>query len=131
MQLGHVAYRVKDLQKTLDFYCKGLGFPEMFRLYKEGTGELWIVYVKVAERQFLEFFPEEFDGQTDGQSYQHLALHVDDMDKTVEEITSRGITMDIMPMKGLDGNVQAWIVDPDGNRIELMQLMPGCDQLKY
>ena len=28
-----------------------------------------------------------------------------------------------------DLNWQAWIEDPDGNRIELMQMMPDCLQL--
>ena len=26
---------------------------------------------------------------------------------------------------GLDGNNQCWILDPDGNRIEFMQMLPG------
>jgi lactoylglutathione lyase len=30
----------------------------------------------------------------------------------------------------LDGNRQAWIEDPDGHRIELMQLSPDCLQLE-
>jgi len=29
---------------------------------------------------------------------------------------------------GADNNLQAWIADPDGHRIELMQIMPGCMQ---
>ena len=29
-----------------------------------------------------------------------------------------------------DKNWQAWIEDPDGNRIELMQIMPDCLQLE-
>jgi lactoylglutathione lyase len=29
------------------------------------------------------------------------------------------------PKLGLDGNRQAWFEDPDGNRIELMQMLPG------
>ena len=30
---------------------------------------------------------------------------------------------------GADYNYQAWIEDPDGNRIELMQMMPDSMQL--
>ena len=29
---------------------------------------------------------------------------------------------------GLDGNRQAWLEDPDGNRIELMEMAPDCLQ---
>ena len=31
---------------------------------------------------------------------------------------------------GADGNLQAWIEDPDGNRIELMQMDPNNMQSK-
>jgi lactoylglutathione lyase len=30
---------------------------------------------------------------------------------------------------GADGNRQCWIADPDGNRIEFMQMSPSCMQL--
>ena len=29
------------------------------------------------------------------------------------------------PKLGLDGNNQCWIMDPDGHRIEFMQMLPG------
>ena len=35
----------------------------------------------------------------------------------------------IQKKMGADRNWQAWIEDPDGNRIELMQMMPDCLQL--
>ena len=31
---------------------------------------------------------------------------------------------------GLDGNRQSWLQDPDGNRIELMEMAPDCLQYK-
>jgi hypothetical protein len=31
---------------------------------------------------------------------------------------------------GADNNRQAWIQDPDGNRIELMEMVPGALQFK-
>ena len=35
-QLAHIALKVKDIDKSLDFYVKKMGFPEMFRLEREG-----------------------------------------------------------------------------------------------
>ena len=36
-----------------------------------------------------------------------------------------------MPLKtAIDGNRQAWLEDPDGNRIELMEMAPDCLQYK-
>ncbi len=41
--------------------------------------------------------------------------------QTVARLAQHGIKPDSGPRLGKDGNVQAWIRDPDGNRIELMQ----------
>jgi len=30
--------------------------------------------------------------------------------------------------RGVDGNRGMWVVDPDGNRIEIMEMAPQCDQ---
>ena len=35
------------------------------------------------------------------------------------------------PMKGVDNNYQAWIIDPDGNRIEFMQLEPDSPHRQF
>ena len=36
-----------------------------------------------------------------------------------------------MPLQtAVDGNRQAWLEDPDGNRIELMEMAPDCLQYK-
>jgi lactoylglutathione lyase len=53
---------------------------------------------------------------------------VDDIDLTLRHLEQVGI--DLLRPKSLavDGNWQAWIEDPDGNRIELMQMMPDSLQ---
>ena len=33
--IGHVAIRVKDIDRSLDFYVNKLGFTEMFRLHHD------------------------------------------------------------------------------------------------
>ena len=41
-----------------------------------------------------------------------------------------GIKITAPVKKGLDGNRQAWIEDPDGDRVELMEMHPDCLQLQ-
>ena len=53
--LGHIALKVRDLQKSIDFYTK-LGFPEFLRLNND-DGKPWIVYMKFADDLYLELFP--------------------------------------------------------------------------
>jgi len=124
--LGHVAIRVGDLEKALAFYQELLGLPEIFRLNHD-DGTPWLVYLKVGEGNFIELFPgggprPEAEGNPVG--YVHLCLHVEDMAKTLAELAGRGVDTSKGPSKGKDGNWQYWLTDPDGNRIELMELMP-------
>ena len=121
--LHHAAYRVRDLDKTLEFYCGKLGFREAFRLNHPETGALWIVYLQVAAEQFLEVFPVEAGEAIEGGSrYLHLCLRTEDLKATVAELQRRDVALSREVRRGQDGNLQAWIKDPDGNDIELMQM---------
>ena len=57
--LAHVALKVKDMDRSLDFYVGKMGFPEMFRLHRDG--KLWIVYLRITDDQYLELFPDGAD----------------------------------------------------------------------
>ena len=46
------------------------------------------------------------------------------MDATLGQLRERGLDVPGAATQGVDGNWQYWITDPDGNRIELMQIMP-------
>ena len=45
------------------------------------------------------------------------------------DLKKAGIPLAREKKMGADGNFQAWIEDPDGNRIELMQIMPKAMQV--
>jgi lactoylglutathione lyase len=125
--IGHIALRVTDIDRSLAFYVGGMGFEEMFRLDRDG--ELWIVYLRVTDEQFIELFPggkgdRAPDAETIG--YNHLCLEVDDLDAVIARLAERGVSLSRPKKVAADGNAQAWVKDPDGHRIELMQLLPGC-----
>lgn len=129
--LGHAAFRIKDLQRSLDFYVGTLGLREAFRLDRDGQPSPWIVYLHVAPNQFLELFPGgegEVKPRSQAAGYNHLCLVVDDLQATARHLTDRGIEITSGPKQGMDHNWQAWINDPDGNAIELMQLSPEGPQ---
>jgi catechol 2,3-dioxygenase-like lactoylglutathione lyase family enzyme len=132
--IGHVAFRVTNLQRALDFYCNTLGFSEAFRLEQEGQPSPWIVYIQIAPGSFIELFPDSQDAPgtipaRDLQaSYKHVCLLVDDMSTTLSDLAARGLEITKAPTQGLDHNLQYWINDPDGNPIELMQIMPNSPQ---
>jgi lactoylglutathione lyase len=53
---------------------------------------------------------------------------VDDLQATVAQLREAGVAIEREPKVGLDHNWQAWIRDPDGNPIELMQLIEESAQ---
>ena len=122
-RITHVAIKVTDIEATLDFYVNKLGFDEMFRL--ERDGRLWIIYLRVTDTQYLEIFPEGEGDQAPGAErtgYNHMCLEVPDIRQTARELDATGVERIRPVVQGADGNWQTWIQDPDGHRIELMEM---------
>ncbi len=129
--IGHIAIRVKDIDRTLDFYRDKLGLKEMFRL--ERDGKLWLMYLRVTDTQYIELFPEAAGDRApprDANGLNHICLEVASIDAVLEELAAAGVPIEREKQLGADGNLQAWIEDPDGNRIELMQMDPNSMQAK-
>ena len=124
--LAHTALRVHDLERSLAFYAH-LGIDEAFRLNHE-DGRLMLVYLHVGGDRFLELFPGGAKPEPREGSFMHLCLRSDDLHNDVASLRDKGITIDRGPSMGLDRNWQAWITDPDGNAIELMQLSEDSPQ---
>lgn len=130
-QLAHAAYRVRDLDATLAFFGDKLGIREAFRLHHPDTGKLLLVYLQVARDQFIEVFPTDPTVElAGGNRYMHLCLEVADLEATVAELRRRGVRIVRELKRGFDGNLQAWIQDPDCNDIELMQINPESPQAR-
>src|SRR3990172_2768660 len=111
MRFGHVAIRVKDIDKMLDFYCKGLGLTEAFRIENE-DGSLRIVYLHISERQYLELClggeeRVEFDDQK-SLGVRHISFTVDDLKKFKREVEERGVVFDSEILNTRDKNINAW-----------------------
>ena len=124
---GHTGYAVGDLEASLRFYVEQLGLEETFRIHRP-DGNLWIVYIYAGNGSFIELFPEDpAPGENKG-SYKHLCLQVDDMSRTLQDVKERGLEPLRPSSVGKDGNTQAWLADPDGNLIELMQISPDSLQ---
>ncbi len=123
--LAHSAFRVHDLEKSLAFYAL-LGIKESFRLNHD-DGSVMLVYLHIGADRFLELFPGGALENAEG-SFMHLCLASDDLVGDVEMLRSKDVKIDVEPKMGLDLNLQAWIADPDGNAIELMQLSDQSPQ---
>jgi lactoylglutathione lyase len=130
-QIAHWALKVHDLERSLAFYRDTLGFAEMMRInHVEGPlkEQLMLVYLRVTDTQYVELFPDgagEVAPTEDVTSMHHVCLQVDDMAATAAHLNAIGVPLFRDVKVGLDHNAQCWIKDPDGNRIEFMQMLPG------
>lgn len=131
--ITHLAITVKDMDKSLDFYCRVLGIKKVFDLPDPKTGSPWIVYLHMGANQFVELF---YNGTVDNpwdsslRGFNHICFEVDDIQRITNQIKQAGYPLDREPQMGADTNWQAWVTDPDGIRIELMQIGPDSPQGK-
>lgn len=138
--ITHCSFFCKDYEKMLTFYRDIMGLEFMFTLRNE-DGTPWITYLKVADRQFVELFNTTYSGDNKwaSTSFSHLALVVDDIFETAHTLESKGVVLTKGPkdvseiwripyvsdsMTVACGSRVAWVQDPEGNEIELMEYTP-------
>ncbi len=125
MRMMHTMLRVTDLEKSLNFYCEILGMRLLRRMdFEQGRFTLAFVgYADESEQAVLEL-THNWDTETYelGDAYGHIAIGVDDVYKTCDDVRDRGgnVVRDAGPMKG-GTTVIAFVEDPDGYKIELLQ----------
>ncbi len=128
--IAHLAYQVSDMTKSLAFYDKAFGFKPLFELH-DHQDQPWIVYLQVNATQFIELFyaHQPLEQRPHHTSFQHLCLEVTDIANEAKRLQSLGIPLLHPLQRGLDHNDQCWVLDPDGNPIELMEYGPQSLQL--
>ena len=126
MKFLHTMIRVRDLEKSLNFYTEVL---EMRLLSKKDYpgGKFTLAFVGYGDSKYdpcVELTHNwETDDYTLGDAYGHIALGVSDIYATCDKIKELGgkVTREPGPMK--HGTTElAFIEDPDGYKIELIQL---------
>jgi lactoylglutathione lyase len=132
--LSHLAIIASDYDRSLTFYRDVLGLEEAFRVDND-DGSPWMVYFRTGPTDFIEIFAggEGGDGSTSGRTIgiAHLCFWVDDLEQTAADLKSRGLDVDAASIRtGRSGCRQLFISDPDGVRIELMQMLPDSMQAK-
>ena len=132
--LAHAAFTVKNMDKTIEFYEKTLGFKIAFDINKPENGEPWIVYLYGGGGQFIELFyggTVENPFKDENIGFFHICVAVDDIHEALKKILETNAPQDDAPKQGADYNWQCWTHDPDGIKIELMQLSEESPQMKF
>jgi len=127
MKILHTMLRVGDLERSLKFYTDVLGMRLLHRKdYPGGKFTLAFVgYGNESETAVIELTHNwNITSYNPGDGFGHIAIGVTDIDKMCENIKEVGgkIIREPGPMK--HGNtVIAFVEDPDGYKIELIQQM--------
>src|SRR5437016_11963574 len=125
-RLLHTMLRVRDLDASLQFYTEQLGMKLLRkRDYPSGKFTLAFVgYGDEADNTVIELTHnwDQAEPYTLGSAFDHLAVGVPDVYKTCERLAAAGVKIPrpAGPMAH-GGSVIAFIEDPDGYRIELVQ----------
>jgi lactoylglutathione lyase len=131
MRMLHTMLRVADLERSLAFYQDVLGMRLLRRKdYPDGRFTLAFVgYDDEATGTVLELTHNWDTRHYElGTGFGHVALGVDDVYATCDRLRAKGakVVREPGPMKH-GGSVIAFIEDPDGYRIELIQTKGRVD----
>jgi len=135
-QVAHLNFMTNDLSKVIDFYVNKLGLKVKFTL-DDKEGQPFGYYFDCGNSTFIEVFDQALaDKQwgsgvaelTPGTRYKHFCFEVTGLDDYCKALKSKGVEVTDITL-GIDNARQAWIKDPDGNDIELMEYGAASLQL--
>lgn len=147
--LLHTSFNVNDFDKSADFYQK-LGFEPIFQLDcgtrnkmfgleplpPEEEKKVWLAYFRIGKGQYLELFPAENPVEVHANGpLAHFSIQVNNLAEAVKYWEEKGVHACLTPsqpekyvtaenpkgMNGVDNNEIVWLIDPDGNPIEVME----------
>jgi lactoylglutathione lyase len=125
MRLLHTMLRVGDLQRSIDFYTRVLGM-QLLRTTERPEQKYSLAFVGYGsnpDHAEIELtYNHGVSSYELGTAYGHIALGVPDVYAACEKIRAAGgnITREPGPVQG-GRTVIAFVTDPDGYKIELIQ----------
>ena len=128
MRILHTMLRVGDLDRSIDFYTRIMGMEVLRQNVNEEYKYTlaFVGYQPEKEGAVLELTYNWGESEYDlGTAYGHIAIEVTDAAETCEKIRNAGgkVTREAGPVKG-GTTVIAFVEDPDGYKIELIQKKP-------
>jgi lactoylglutathione lyase len=126
MRTLHVGLRVADRERSIAFY-RAVGYEVVGEVPETGLGHLTMLKLPDDEFVTIELVHDPSGGATEvAPGLSHLVIKVESMDATLEDLAAHGIDAEAPTSPdGSDDFRTSWIVDPDGNRIELVQWPAG------
>ena len=130
MRLLHTMLRVGNLQRSIDFYTHVLGM-KLLRTSENPEDKYSLAFVGYGNNPDHAELELTWNWGVDqyemGTAYGHIALGVPDAYAAVDKIKAAGgnVTREAGPVKG-GKTVIAFVTDPDGYKIELIERADGA-----
>ena len=127
-RFGHVAFRVADAERSVRWYADALGAKKIYHADRQGERPE-LMFLEFANGQCIELFPggkNHLASPADPIGYIHFCLVLDNLDQALEHLAK----MNVKPERKFIGRAKqhiAFISDPDGNSIELMEIPPESE----
>jgi lactoylglutathione lyase len=125
MRILHTMLRVGDMQRSIDFYTKVMGM-KLLRTTDRPEQKYSLAFVGYGDEREQAVLELTYNYGVDrydlGGAFGHIAIAVDDAYAACEKIRAAGgnVTREAGPVKG-GTTVIAFVTDPDGYKIELIQ----------
>jgi len=125
MRVLHTMLRVGDLERSIDFYTKVLGM-KLLRTTDRPEQKYKLAFVGYGDEREHAVIELTYNYGVDrydmGTAFGHIAISVPDAAKACDAVRTKGgnVTREAGPVKG-GTTVIAFVQDPDGYKIELIQ----------
>lgn len=122
-RMEHTCIRVMDLEESIEFYKNALGF-EVTSKNDFPEGEFTLAFLKDKQENFeleLTYNYDREEPYTIGDGYSHLAVKVDDLEKSHQRHKELGY--EVSDLSGIGGSTSSFyfLTDPDGYDIEVVR----------
>ncbi len=125
LRLNHVGMYVKNFDESMNFYTKTMGFREAFS-FKDKEGKPTLTYLQINKDTFLELAPATAERPV---GLSHVGLWADDLNAEVAALRQEGVKVDD-PRTATTKAPLTNVIDPNGIRLELVDIAPGSMQRK-
>ena len=125
MRTLHVGLRVRDLERSRDFYTR-LGYEVIGTVAETPMGSLTMLKLPEDEFVSIELVHDPASGPVKPGGLNHLVIQTEDLHETLDRLAAQGLEAETPSSPdGSDDFWTSWLTDPDGYRIELVQWPVG------
>ncbi len=118
--LSFVGLSVPNLDKSVEYYTKTLGFPEAYRQLTS-SGDPQFVIVQVSKETFIQLWPASAQRPP---GIEHFALQVENLPAVAAMFKQRGASVSEVTFNKTTKMDHANLTDLNGIRTELIELPP-------